>query len=156
MSSLTVAATRSIEIDAPRAKVFGIVEEPGHLERFHPFCERNEVTAWADDDHRDSVLFYSGLLLDRVVVEWAAPDRIRLDAGRPGNPDPSRVHWDFEDTPDDRTRVAITIHRSAGGGVGPDILEPYLESALAGLKHFGETGTPVTKNQFGSNRVFSP
>jgi uncharacterized protein YndB with AHSA1/START domain len=46
MSSLTVAATRSIEIDAPRAKVFGVVEEPGHLERFHPFCERNEVTAW--------------------------------------------------------------------------------------------------------------
>jgi hypothetical protein len=66
------------------------------------------------------------------------------------------VHWDFEDTPGDRTRVTFTIHRSTGGGVGPDVLEPYLEIVLAGLKHFVETGIPVARNQFGSNPVFSP
>ena len=136
-------------------RLWQAISTPGYLESCHPFCERNDVVSWVADDRRDHIRYYSGLGFDRIAVQWSPPVGFQLDVGLPGRPDPNRVHWDFEDA-GDGTRVTITIHRSPTIATDPEILAPYLESVLGGLAHFVETGTPVTKNQFGSNPLFSP
>ena len=149
-------ACSSIIIDAAPERVWAVVERPGHLERFHPFCEANPVMSWSDDDRRDRVVYFGGLVLDRTFTVWAPPHAFRLDIGPPDGGHTRSVHWDFDPVSGDPgwTRATIAIH--GGGDSGRETLEDYLDSVLLGLRYVVEDGEPVTKNQFGAHPMFSP
>jgi hypothetical protein len=149
-------ACSSIIIAAELERVWAEVERPGHLERFHPFCEANPVMSWIDDDRRDRVVYFSGLVLDRTFTAWTPPHGFRLDGGPPDDAHTRSVHWNFDPVSGapGSTRATIAIH--GGGDSGRETLEDYLDSVLLGLRHVVEGGEPVTKNQFGAHPVFSP
>ena len=148
----------SVSIAAPVEMVWAEVERPGHLERFHPFCDSNPTFSWTADDRRDRINYFSGLVLDRTFTSWSPPHSFRLDIGAPGAAPTTSVHWDFERRDNAgagaRTRVTITIHGAAHESRAS--LEEYLDSVLEGLRFVVEHGEPVTRNQFGPHPMFSP
>ena len=150
----------SIVIAAPIGRVWDEVARPGHLERFHPFCRANPVFSWTDDDRRDRIEYFSGLVLDRTFTTWTPPHGFRLDIGTPDTAPTTSVHWNFDAASGDpgSTRATIAIHAENGldRGSGRESLEDYLDSVLLGLRHVVEHDDVVTRNQFGPHDSFSP
>lgn len=152
--------TRSIAIAASRAAVWSTLERPSHLERFHPFCERNPVKAWdaVAGDRRDRIEYYSGLVLDRTFLEWDREARFLLEIGPPDDRPSHYVHWELAD---DGDGSSMTISLLPQIEIPVDdaqrsMLSTYLDSVLAGLAHTVVTGTDVARNQFGALPFFSP
>jgi hypothetical protein len=143
-------------IDAPIDRVRAEVARPGHLDRIHPFCEANPVFSWTDDDRRDRIEYFSGLVLDRTFTAWTPPSGFRLDIGTPDSDPTTSVHWDFDAVSGDSgsTRATIAIH--GGGGSDRESFEDHLDSVLLGLRHVVEVGEPVARKQFGPHPMFSP
>jgi len=149
----------SILIGASVDRVWCEVDRPGHLERFHPFCESNPTFAWTDGDRRDRISYFSGLVLDRTFTSWTPPHGFLLDIGTADGGPTNSVHWYFVSVATDTTRATIAIHRMPGApasSAGRESLEDYLDSVLLGLRHVVERDEPVTRNQFGSHPMFSP
>ncbi|NDG95932.1 MAG: hypothetical protein EBY42_08990, partial [Actinobacteria bacterium] len=58
-------ASASMSLPASAAQVFSVLERPGHLEPFHPFCQENTALAWAESERRDRIVYLNGKILDR-------------------------------------------------------------------------------------------
>ncbi len=51
---------RKILINAKISKIWDTISSDGHLEKFHPFCKKNEVKVWDNSSHEDSIEYYNG------------------------------------------------------------------------------------------------
>ena len=61
---------REILIHAQTSKVWHIISSEGHLEKFHPFCKKNEVKVWDDSSHEDSIEYNNNRILNRNFYNW--------------------------------------------------------------------------------------
>ena len=157
--------------------MWAAISVPGNLTRIHPFCERNEVSIWDGAASRDHVRYYSGVHYHRQFLDWfdgvgydlvlGPPEaRTALVRWRVGEPDPATASkananascCEFaikvvallrHDVPaEQREHYAEHMIRRP--------LPSYLDSVVRGTGYFAETGTPVTKNQFGPHPIYSP
>jgi hypothetical protein len=80
----------------------------------------------------------------------------------------ARVRWRIEPESNAACRLTVSLHVLFLDHL-PDAvrwvsyrlvarpqMKRYLETVVAGVVHYAETGEPVVRNQFGSHRWFSP
>ena len=61
----------SILISCKKENVWECLEQAGHLEFFHPFCQVNKPLLWNDSEEKiDEIIYLSNLTYKRVFVEW--------------------------------------------------------------------------------------
>ena len=154
-------ASHTIVLPETRGRVWRVIADPESLANYHPFCERNEVERWPGVGSRDTIYYYSGAVFERQFTGW--------DEG---------LGYDLLGTTDDGTRYRVSWLIEPVGPVGSSltitirpIIEPgsedrsaqisrlltrYLEQVAEGLAYYIDTGQPVSRNQFGSHRLFSP
>lgn len=174
--------TARVAVAASADDVWSAISESGNLLNIHPFCERNEVERWDGACSRDRVHYYSGVHYQREFLDWfdgvgydlvLGPTEARTalvrwriaDPAGPARADSANSAADAEspgcefsikvvallrgDVPTaERDRYAEKMIRRA--------LPSYLDSVVRGTAYFSETGTPVTKNQFGTHPIYSP
>ena len=156
---------REILIHAQTSKVWHIISSEGHLEKFHPFCKKNEVKVWDDSSHEDSIEYNNNRILNRNFYNWFEGKGFDLVIGDSKGND-SHVFWRISKS-DMNTLVSITIKPyiyNKGSKLKNFIpfftyirpkLANYLYSVLMGLKHYSETDQTVVRDQFGTHSWFS-
>lgn len=155
------------DIDVAASDVWEAISESGNLTNVHPFCESNDVERWPGLDSRDHVRYYSGLHYERDMLEWREGTGYDLSLGPPSGKI-AIASWSIEPTGGDRCRFAIEVTSFLRSDVGSrareryeqDVIQgaipPYLDSVVRGVGHYCETGMPVTRNQFGPHKIYSP
>ncbi len=162
---LAVAFRRRIA--APADAVWRAISTPGHLAQCHPFCESNPVARWPGVGSRDTIRYHGGRVLHRRFTGWIEGTGYDLliggDDGRT-----SRVTWRIRAVASGDSTLGITIEPHLLDLVPPafrrilhalyvgPMLRRYLRSVVKGVEWNVLTGTPVTRNQFGAHRWFSP
>ena len=156
---------RKVLINSPVSKVWDIISSESHLEKFHPFCKKNEVKEWVSDSHKDTVAYYNSRILHRDFYHWLEGEGFDLIIGDSRGND-SHVSWRLSNK-DSKTLASITIKPYIYNKGSKFInfipffafvrpkLANYLYSVLMGLKFYTENDEIVSKDQFGSHSLFS-
>lgn len=158
------SASRSLPVSA--AQVFSVLERPGHLEPFHPFCRENTALVWDESERRDRIVYLNGLRLDRQFVQWSPGEGFELLIG--GSMEKrSLVTWTLRDDSSASSTISITVRPYIYAGkprvasvamnrlwIGPR-LTSYLTSVVNGLHQYLETSERVARNAYGSHPWFS-
>ena len=166
----------TVDVAAPSTDVWAAIREPGNLTNIHPFCERNEVKVWDRARSRDHVYYYSGVHYQREFLDWFDGTGYDLVLGPP-EARSALVRWRVtEPAPPEagtsaelpgcefsikvvallRDDVPFAEREHYAEHMIRRALPPYLDSVVRGTAYFSETGTPVTKNQFGAHPIYSP
>ena len=159
-------ASASMSLPASAAQAFSILERPGHLEPFHPFCQENTALAWDEFERRDRIVYLNGLRLDRQFVRWTPDEGFELLIG--GSVEKrSLVTWMLRDDSSVSSTITITVRPYIYAGktrvtnatlhalwIRPR-LNAYLTSVVNGLNRYLETGERVARNAWGSHPWFS-
>jgi len=156
---------RQVLINSSISKVWDIISSESHLEKFHPFCKKNEVKEWTIDSHKDTVSYYNNRILHRIFYNWLEGEGFDLIIGdSEGNN--SLVFWRLLDK-GSKTLASITIKPyiyNKGSKLINFIpffifvrpkLANYLYSVLMGLKYYSEKDQVVVRDQFGVHTWFS-
>lgn len=146
--------------------IWRALTQPGYLKLCHPFCASTEVETWPGVGSRDSITYYSGRRYQRNFVGWHEGVGYDIELGDQPNAT-ARVEWRIVPQGDDRCRFSIEVFpllphdmpemRKAAildKEFGADLAH-YLDCVVRGVKHWVETGTPVTEDQFGWNQLYS-
>ncbi|WP_121667712.1 hypothetical protein [Mesonia aquimarina] len=157
-----------IEINYTKEKIWHIITQPGHLENYHPYCKKHiKTTSWKQIGDTDQGFFYSGKSMKREVIDWQEEKsyKVKID-----NDDEnlSEVKFSIESKTTEISIFTIEIFTDSYKKIPRPIwyffafiflvpsYKKYLNSILKGLKYYSETGKKVSKNQFGSHKIFSP
>jgi hypothetical protein len=158
--------TASRRIEASPHSVWKAISNPGNLEDCHPFCEKNPVDKWPGVGSKDTIYYYSGMVLYRDFTNWIDGVGYDLTIGKKGGRK-SFVSWRITQEQGNISTLSITIYPHILQNIPAAIrwiphiayvrpsLGRYLESVVKGFEWFIRTGKPVNKNQFGSHRWFS-
>jgi len=159
---------RKIGVNSGCEEVWSLMTSPGKLENYHPFCRSNEVLKWDAENSVDLIKYYNGKILKRSFYDWNDKCGYRLIINDMRK-DIADVRWKILTSDSDTTNLSIEIRILDGALLSyPRIINrilltfyvlpllgSYLESVLKGFKYFSETGSSVSKNQFGNNPLFS-
>ena len=159
-------ASASRSLPASAAQVFSVLERPGHLEPFHPFCRENAALVWDESERSDRIVYLNGLRLDRQFVQWSPGEGFELLIG--GSVEKrSLVTWTLRDDSSVSSTITIRVRPYIYAGkprvtsatinrlwIGPR-LTSYLTSVVNGLNQYLETGERVARNAWGSHPWFS-
>lgn len=155
-----------LEVSRSSHAVWAGLSSKGNLKLCHPFCASTEVESWPGVGSRDSITYYSGRRYQRNFVGWHEGVGYDIELGdRPHAT--ARVEWRIARQGDDRCRFSIEVFpllpddmpeaRKAAileKEFGADLAH-YLDCVVKGVKHWVETGQPVTEDQFGWNPLYS-
>ena len=156
----------TVEIDVPAQALWEVIAEPGSLAHYHPFCAATEVERWPGTGSRDSITYLSGIRYRRNFVSWHEGVGYDVELGDPPN-QTARVLWRIEPTSRRTCRLSIEVFpllkadqseekkRAYQERLFGEVLQHYLECVVAGVKFFATTGNAVTKDQFGTNPLYS-
>ena len=158
-----------VDVAAPPTDVWAVISPAGNLTSIHPFCERNEVNVWDGARSRDHVYYYSGVHYQREFCDWLDGTGYDLVLGPP-QARTALVRWritpqDGEPSGSDFSIKVLALLRDDVPAAEREHyaehmirrpLPSYLDSVVRGTGYFAETGTPVTKNQFGTHPIYSP
>lgn len=156
----------TVEVAASAGDVWAAISPPGNLINIHPFCERNEISVWDGARSRDHVYYYSGVHYQREFCDWFDGVGYDLVLG-PAEARTALVRWriDERDGGSEFSITAVALLRDDVPAAQREHyaehmirrpLPSYLDSVVRGTAYFAETGTPVTKNQFGTHPIYSP
>lgn len=153
-------------IKASGESAWNYLIRPGYLKQCHPFCASTEVESWPGVGSRDSITYYSGRRYQRNFVGWHEGVGYDIELGDRPNAT-ARVEWRIVPEGDESCRFSVEVipllpddmaeARKAAileKEFGAD-LQHYLDCVVKGIKHWVETGEPVTENQFGWNPLYS-
>ncbi len=156
----------SLRLRSSAEEVFEVLDEPGHLERFHPYCRNNYSTSWERNDRQDVLTYLNGLTYVRDFISWRRHAGFDLLIGEVGQRQ-SLVGWRLEQIGSSASELTITVYPHLLQGL-PAIassplhrlwlkpkLESYLESVVQGLQCHLVTQAKTPKNAFGSHPWFS-
>lgn len=159
-----IVASRTIKASAQ--DIWATITASGNLAYCHPFCEKNPVDQWPGVGAKDTIHYYSGWVLHREFSNWVDDVGYDLIIGRKGGRQ-SYVSWRITQDGDNLSTLNITLYPHVLRNVPVAIrwiphfafirpkMQNYLDSVVRGFEWFITTGTPVTKNQFGSHPWFS-
>ena len=159
---------RDIDVSSSCEEVWNLMTSSGKLENYHPFCRSNEVLKWDLENSVDLIEYYNGKILKRSFYEWNNKKGYKLIINDMKK-DIADVKWEILTSGSDTIKLSIEIRILDGATMSyPTIINNilltfyvlpllggYLESVLKGFKYFIETGSSVSKNQFGNNSLFS-
>jgi hypothetical protein len=148
-------------VQASRERVWQVISEPGNLVNFHPFCERNPVENWPGVGSRDTIYYYNGLVLVRDFTAWMDRQGYDLIASAEEGLQ-FKVSWRILSENDGYSTLNLTIRQILDEESERKtqqyarLLAKYLQQVGQGFEYYLRTGERVTRNQFGSHRLFSP
>ena len=159
-------ASASTSLSASAAQAFSVLEHPGHLEPFHPFCQENTAFAWDESERRDRIVYLNGKILDRQFVQWTPDEGFELLIGESID-ERSLVTWSLHDDSAKSSTITITVRpyiyadKARVTSATPHALwirprlNAYLTSVVNGLNQYLQTGARVARNAWGSHPWFS-
>ena len=159
-------ASVSMSLPASATQAFSVLDRPGHLEPFHPFCQENTALAWHESERRDRIVYLNGKILDRQFVRWTPDEGFELLIGESIN-DRSLVTWSLHDDSPVSSTITITVRpyiyadkaRVTSATLHALWIRPrlnaYLTSVVNGLNQYLQTGERVARNAWGSHPWFS-
>ena len=156
-------------IPATVTAVWEVISRSGNVSDCHPFCKDNPVEKWPGATSKDKVIYYNDLVFDRVFTDWYDRIGYNLLIGRKSI-EMAVVLWRIKEIDNDNSELAITIQPKPANIFPsypklirwiPSIylrfqLKKYLQSVVKGYNYYITTGKPVSRNQFGSHKTFSP
>ena len=161
--------TVSVNISAHKRDTWQVISRPGNLEYCHPFCEKNSVIRWGDENSKDTIKYYNGICFTRLFVNWNENNGYNLLI-KNGDETYAKVSWSVKSLSELNSELTICVSLFTDIILGryPNFirktickmllipkLNDYLKSVTSGFKYYLETGKKVRKNQFGYNFIFS-
>jgi hypothetical protein len=157
---------KEVDLRSPASNTWQHLTQPGYLKLCHPFCASTEVESWPGAGSRDSITYYSGRRYQRNFVRWIEGEGYDIELGDRPNAT-AVVRWRIAAEGDAQCRLSIEVEPLLPDDMpeakkrailerefGAD-LQHYLDCVVKGIKHWVETGTPVTEDQFGWNPLYS-
>ena len=154
-----------ILINTNVVKLWDIISSPSNLELFHPFCLKNQIIKWSEEESIDQIIYLNGTTFERNFLNWVPNSGYDLKINQIGKTD-SLVKWRINSV-EDKSEIKIKVYPyifNQGNMLlnilpftmlSKPLLTNYLNSVTKGLKYYAETGNVVSKNQFGKNLWFS-
>ena len=85
-----------IKLKRSQKKVWELISTPGILESVHPFCKKNKVLLWKENNEKQDLLVYlNGLEYYREFKKWDAPNGFELNIGKKDGKK-SKVVWQIK------------------------------------------------------------
>ena len=158
-----------IRINSHLEEVWKTISKPGHLVLCHPFCAKHYEIKHDGMLLNDAIVYYNGLKLYRYFITWVEQEGYTLLIGK-GTYASAKVIWKISPITKAQTELSIRIilYPNVALNNYPKFLRQlighfyfypkmaaYVKAVTKGIKFYVETGTGVTKNQFGHNPLFS-
>ena len=158
-----------MSIGVPVEKLWKLISMPENLNLCHPYCKKNTVQNWGGIGAKDTLEYYNGLTLVREFLEWNEGQGYKLIIGK-NELATARVTWRVTELTKESSELSISIE------LLPDValrrfapwlrvlirrfyfipkMKHYIHNVVQGFKYYAEHETPVSKNQFGYNPMFS-
>ena len=154
--------SNEININCKIDSVIKLIKSPRNLEKFHPFCEKNEVKIWNCENSIDYVHYYSGKIYKRKFLKWNDDGYILEIFDRVKT---ATITWTAKSTSNgsvvkiDANLILPFKNKYLRKLVFylyiKYMMRSYLNNVLKGLKYFLETGIIVKKNHFGYHSWYS-
>ena len=150
----------------PKSYILGQIREPGCLNKFHPFCKKNEAINWPGNGSIDILEYHNGMKLTREFYNWTD---VGYDLKIGGKRNMAIVNWVVKGD-DNRSSLRVRINPNIKNYISiknifvqrvlwliyiKPMLQSYINHVVKGFNHFIKTETLVSKNQFGTHRWFS-
>ena len=155
-----------VELDLPKSNILRLIREPGNLNKFHPFCKKNEIINWPGNGSVDCLEYHNGMKFNREFYNWT-DDGYDLRIG--GKRNMAIVNWVVEGD-ENRSSLRVRINPNIKNYIPiknkliqrlfwflyiKPMLQSYINHVIKGFNHFMKTETNVLPNQFGTHRWFS-
>ena len=98
----------SSKINASSDMVWDVISAPGNLIYCHPFCKDNPVIKWGGVGAQDTIIYYNGLILNRVFTVWDEGKGYELLIGSKSIAT-AKVIWEITSVNKDKSELSITI-----------------------------------------------
>ena len=59
-----------VELNLPKSKILNLIREPGNLNKYHPFCKKNEIINWPGNGSVDHLEYHNGMKFNREFYNW--------------------------------------------------------------------------------------
>ena len=155
-----------VDFNLPKSKILKLITEPGNLEKYHPFCKKNEIIKWPGNGSVDILEYHNGMRFKREFFNWS-DNGYDLKIG--GRRNMAIVNWVVEgDENNSSLRVRINpniknyvpiksrlIQRLLRLIYIKPMLQSYINHVIRGFSHFMKTDKVILQNQFGTHRWFS-
>ena len=155
-----------VELNLPKSKILNLIREPGNLNKYHPFCKKNEIINWPGNGSVDHLEYHNGMKFNREFYNWT-DNGYDLRIG--GKRNMAIVNWVVEGD-ERRSSLRVRINPNIKNYILIEnrliqrlfwflyikpMLQSYINHVIKGFNHFMKTETNVLPNQFGTHRWFS-
>ena len=155
-----------VELNLPKSKILNLIREPGNLNKYHPFCKKNEIINWPGNGSVDHLEYHNGMKFNREFYNWT-DNGYDLRIG--GKRNMAIVNWVVEGD-ECRSSLRVRINPNIKNYIPiknrliqrffwflyiKPMLQSYINHVIKGFNHFMKTETNVLPNQFGTHRWFS-
>ena len=155
-----------VEFNVPKSKILDLIREPGNLNKYHPFCKKNDAINWPGNGSIDHLEYHNGMKLNREFYNWT-DDGYDLKIG--GKRNMAIVNWIVKGD-DNKSSLRVRINPNIKNYIKiknrfvqralwfiyiKPMLQSYINNVLMGFNHFIKTETVVLQNQFGTHKWFS-
>ena len=146
-------------------KIWEIISSKSNLEKFHPFCKKNQIIDWKSNKHVDEIEYLNGKVFKRNFINWVDEKGYDLLINQKGKPH-SYVSWRIQSF-NEHSKISIKLYPYlfnrkykyisvwAFNFMVKPMLKTYLKSVLEGLKFYIEKNKMIKNNQFGRHVWFS-
>ena len=142
-----------VELNLPKSKILNLIREPGNLNKYHPFCKKNEIINWPGNGSVDHLEYHNGMKFNREFYNWT-DNGYDLRIG--GKRNMAIVNWVVNDESRSSLRVRINpniknyipienrlIQRLFWFLYIKPMLQSYINHVIKGFNHYMKTETNV-------------
>ena len=157
-----------VALNLPKSRILNLIREPGSLNKYHPFCKRNDAIKWPGTNSIDELEYLNGSTYERNFFNWHE-NGYDLIIERKNKSKMAQVNWIIEGN-DEISSLRVRINPVIGHFtpfknkfmqilswylfVKP-MLQSYINKVIKGFEFFANTDMEVKPNQFGKHSWFS-
>ena len=155
-----------VELNLPKSKILNLIREPGNLNKYHPFCKKNEIINWPGNGSVDHLEYHNGMKFNREFYNWT-DNGYDLRIG--GKRNMAIVNWVVEGD-DNKSSLRVRINPEIKNYIPfksksiqtllwfiylKPMLQSYISHVTKGLSFYIQNEKIILPNQFGTHRWFS-
>ena len=153
----------SREINTSKSALWQLISSEGNLEKFHPFCKKNEVISWSGKTSEDKLTYLNNRTFIRKWNSWEENNGYTLTISNTRFS--ADVDWSITGNTK-KSSITISIRPNflpnnpiaqwfAFNLLIKHRLRNYLDHVLTGLDDFLVNDTAIRTNQYGVHPWFS-
>ena len=155
-----------VELKLPKSKLLNLIREPENLNKYHPFCKRNNVISWPGNGSEDQLEYHNGMKFNRNFYNWSDSG---YDLRIGGKQNMAVVNWVVEGD-DNKSSLRVRINPDIKNYIPfknkfiqtliwfiyiKPMLQSYINHVTKGFSFYIQNEDIVLPNQFGTHRWFS-